>query len=139
MTYIFVRLQKRRVYLSDYRIDIYTCRTSNSILVFSPTYIFVGLASTTLKILLWSNIYTVRLLLRIFCYSRYWWRFLRTRLWLRTIFWEIFIYIWILQIQSFELFLWNIHICLNTSGAEFFRGIFIYIWIFWVQRTCDNI
>ena len=58
--------KKRLVYLSDYNIDIYTCRTSNSTLVFSPPYIFVGLTSVTLEILLRSNIYTVRLKLGIF-------------------------------------------------------------------------
>ena len=78
-TYIFVGLQRYSQvwhmylsdqeatwYLSDYNINIYTCRTSTSTLVFSPPYIFVGLTSVTLEILLRSNIYTVRLKLGIF-------------------------------------------------------------------------
>ena len=122
-TCISVGLQVRHVYLSDYRIDIYICRISNSIIVPSPTYIFVGLLNITWTILLRSNIYTVRLLLKIFL--------------LQSLLMEISED----TAMAEDNFLRNIHIYLNTSSAELWRifwEIFIYVWILRVQSFSEK-
>ena len=100
VTCISVGLQVRHVYLSDYRIDIYICQFSNNIIVHSSTHIFIELLNITWTILIRSNIYTVRLLLKIFL--------------LQSLLMEVSEDI----VMSDDNFLRNIHIYLNTSSAD---------------------
>ena len=107
------------MYLSGYRIDIYICQFSNNIVVHSSTHIFIELLNITWTILIRSNIYTVGLLLKIFLLQSLLMEvsedivmsddnFLRNiHIYLNTssadlwmIFWEVFMYVQILRVQS---------------------------------------